>query len=85
MKAEDIAPLWDIVLIQADKPREKTASGLLLVEEWKTLPPTGTVLAIGPDVKTVKVGDRVMFGRYGSIILENDLRLCQERHIHATV
>lgn len=76
-----IKPLRDIILIKADAPKERTASGLYLVEEWKTLPSTGTVLAIGPMVTVVKEGDRVMFERYASVILEDNERLCQESHI----
>lgn len=73
--------LRDLVLIRADKPKDKTDSGILIVEEWHSLPPTGTVLAVGPKVEEVVVGDRVMFERYGSIIVNNDERLCQEKHI----
>jgi chaperonin GroES len=77
-------PTRDIVLIKADQAKEKTASGIFIVEEWKTLPQTGEVLAVGTDVKAVKVGDRVLFERYASVILENDERLCKESHILAT-
>ena len=75
----------DIVLIKADKPRKQTKTGILVVEDWKTLPPVGEVLAIGPMVRNIKVGDRVMFERYSSIILENDERLCKEGHIFGVV
>lgn len=78
-------PKRDIVLIRADKPKEKTASGIFLVEQWKTLPQTGEVIAVGELVKNVDVGDRVLFERYASVILENDERLCQESHILATL
>ena len=77
-----LKPLRDIVLVKADPAEEKTKSGIFIVQEWKSLPPTGTVLAIGPDVKTVKVGDRVQFERYASVILPEDERLCQESHIY---
>ncbi len=71
----------DLVLIEADKPKDKTDSGFLIMEEWKSLPPTGTVLSVGSAVKDVKVGDRVLFSRYASHILEGDERLVQEKHI----
>lgn len=74
-------PTRNIVLVQADQPAKQTASGILLDEDWKTLPPIGTVKAIGPEVTTVKVGDRVIFERYAAVILEGDDRLCQESHI----
>lgn len=86
--------LRDLLLLKVEQPPDKTASGLLIVEEWKTLPPYGFVLAMGPDVHLpyvdskgndalVKVGDRVMFERYASIILENDERICKAAHIQA--
>lgn len=76
-----LQPLRDIVHIKADEAAKTTASGIYIVEEWKSLPPTGTVLTVGPEVKTVKVGDRVQFERYASVILENDERLCKESNI----
>ena len=77
--------LGDRVLIEADKPREKTDSGLLIAEDWKSLPPLGTVLEVGKEVKEVKKGDRVLFERYAAVILEGQQRMCKERHIHAVV
>lgn len=79
-------PTRDILLVEADKPKEKTASGILISEDWKTLPPTGTVKAVGPEVKNQDLlGKRVVFERYSSIKLEGDDRLCQERHILAVL
>ena len=79
-------PTRDILLIEADKPKEKTASGILIAEDWKTLPPTGLVKAIGPEVKNKDLlGKRVVFERYSSIKLEGDGRFCQERHILAVL
>lgn len=73
--------LRDLVLIKADEAKTMTDSGFHLRENWKSLPNTGEILAIGPDVKTVKVGDKIGFFRYGSIILGNNELLCKERHI----
>jgi len=74
-------PMRDIVLIKADEAPEKTKSGLLLGEQWKTLPLTGTVLKVGPDVKDIYMGEKVFFCRYASIILENDERLIKARQV----
>lgn len=76
-----ISPTRDVILIKADTPRQQTDSGILLDEQWKTLPLTGEVLATGPDVTSVQVGDRVGFNRYASIVLEDDERLIKERHL----
>lgn len=83
------------MLIEADKAKDKTASGIIIVEDWKTLPPSGIVKAVGPEVTTVKAGDHVIFERYGAIKVQedtdayttkdSDLRLCKESHIHAVL
>jgi co-chaperonin GroES (HSP10) len=77
--------LRDLVLIAADESKKQTDSGLLIHEEWQTLPPWGTVLAVGPEVTEVKEGDRVLFERYGSIILDktSNERMCRENQIMA--
>lgn len=78
-------PFNDLVLIKADKPKDQTSSGIILMEEWKSLPLTGEILEVGPKVTTVSKGQKVTFERYGSIILEDDQRLCKERHIFGVV
>ena len=74
-------PLRDLILIKADKEQTETKSGILIVENWVTLPLTGKVISVGTLVESVKPGDRVMFERYGSVILENNERICKESHI----
>lgn len=76
-----IQPTRDIVLIKADPPKDKSDGGILLVENWKTLPLDGEVIAVGPETRAVKPGDRVQFMRYSSVVLENDERLVPEKHI----
>ena len=81
-------PTKDIVLIKADKPKEATASGILLADTWKTYPHTGEVIAVGPDVVGDLVGKQVIFERYGAIrVLEEaeDLRMCKESHVLAII
>lgn len=74
-------PVRDLVLIQADSAKTQTESGILLQEDWKTLPLIGEILEVGPQVTQVKKGDKVTFNRYSSIILEKDQRLCKESQI----
>lgn len=76
-----IHPTKDIVLVKVDEVKQQTSSGLYIKENWKTLPPTGVVLDVGPDVTTVKKGDKIIFERYASVILEDNERLCKESHI----
>ena len=74
-------PLRDLILIKADKEQTETGSGILIVKDWVTLPLTGKVISVGTLVESVKPGDRVMFERYGSVILEDNERICKESHI----
>lgn len=80
-----VKPTKDIILIKPDKPKDRTDSGLYIKEDWKTLPPIGEVLAIGPDVSTVKVGDKVVYERYGAVKFDRDTSLCKESHIIARI
>ncbi len=70
-----IRPLADHVLIEPIKEEEKTKSGILLpATAEKEKPEQGKVVAMGPGKKDetgkyipleVKVGDRVLFTKYG--------------------
>ena len=78
----------DLVLIKPEEPKQQTASGIYIKEDWKTLPPIGEVIDIGPEVKEIKKGDRVIFERYGSIVTEIDdvkCRLCQESQVFGVI
>jgi co-chaperonin GroES (HSP10) len=75
----------DLVLIQADEAQKQTDSGLLLNEDWKSLPLTGVVKDIGPQVVAVKSGDKVLFERYGATILEGQDRLVPEKMIFGII
>lgn len=63
-----IRPIRDKVLIRRDDPPSQTASGLFIPEsaqDWRST--EATVLAIGPKVHTVKVGDRVKLAPLGGV------------------
>jgi len=83
MKANmKIKPLADYVLIEAVTAEEKTKNGIFLPETAeKERPEQGTVIAVGPGKKTssgkvvpleVKVGDKVIFTKYGPNEIEVD-------------
>ena len=59
-----IKPLHSKVLIQRDAAPTQTSSGIQLISDGSDIAGEGTVLAIGPDVTEVNVGDRVVFGKY---------------------
>jgi co-chaperonin GroES (HSP10) len=65
-----MAPRHDYILIKPLEPQTKSVSGIILTEKWKTVPPIGTITAVGPDVKDLKVGDQVVYLQYAAISLE---------------
>jgi len=54
-----IQPLADYVVSQAEAAQAKTASGLYLPDNAQEKPKIAKVLAIGKDVKQIKVGDKI--------------------------
>lgn len=70
----NIKPLGDKVVVQVTESEEKTASGIYLPDTAKKKPQEGKVIAVGNgrildngerNQLTVKVGDRVLFSKYG--------------------
>ena len=68
-----LRPLADRVIVKRLENETKTASGIVIPDNAAEKPDQGEVLAVGPgksndqgEVKalTVKVGDRVLFGKY---------------------
>lgn len=57
-------PLGERVLVERLEEDTKTASGIIIPDNAKEKPLEGKILAIGSEVKDVKVGDRVVFGKY---------------------
>ncbi len=69
-----LKPLGDKVVVQLTEQEEKTASGIYLPDSAKKKPTEGKVIAVGGgrvldsgerNSLTVKVGDRVLFSKYG--------------------
>lgn len=56
-----VKPLAEYVVVQAEAAQTKTASGLFLPNGTAEKPKVAKVVAIGPAVKDVKVGDRVLY------------------------
>jgi chaperonin GroES len=68
-----LRPLQDRVLIRRLEQDEKTAGGIIIPDTAKEKPIEGEVLAVGPGARgedgtlhalDVKVGDRVLFGKW---------------------
>lgn len=65
-----ISPLADRVVAQREEAETKTASGLYLPDNAKEKPTYATVQAVGPKVKDVKKGDRIIFKEYSTTELK---------------
>ncbi|MBP7523186.1 MAG: co-chaperone GroES [Propionivibrio sp.] len=68
-----IRPLHDRVIVKRLEEERKTASGIVIPDAAAEKPDQGQVLAVGPGKRDengkhvtldVKVGDRVLFGKY---------------------
>jgi chaperonin GroES len=69
-----IQPLHDRIVVEAAPREEKTAGGIILPDAAQEKPQRGKVLAVGPGKRLdsgqlsavdVKVGDVVLYGKYG--------------------
>ena len=66
-------PLHDRVVVRRIEAEEKTAGGIIIPDTAKEKPQQGEVIAVGPGARheagqivalDVKVGDRVLFGKW---------------------
>ena len=69
----NLRPLADRVIVKRIESETKTASGIFIPDNAAEKPDQGEVLAVGPGKRNdkgdiahmnVKVGDRVLFGKY---------------------
>ena len=75
-----LRPLADRVIVKRLENETKTASGIVLPDKAAEKPDQGEVLAVGPGrvedgktvAMTVKVGDRVLFGKYSGQTVKVD-------------
>jgi chaperonin GroES len=93
----NLRPLHDRVIIKRLDQESKTASGIIIPDAAAEKPDQGEVLAIGPGKRDetgklnaldVKVGDRVLFGKYAgqTVKVENEeLIVMREDDIMAVV
>ena len=81
MAGSKLRPLGDRVWVELLEAEEKTASGIFLPDTAKEKPQEGKVLAVGPGNRNekgelqpldVKVGDRVLFAKYGGTEVKLD-------------
>ena len=84
-----LTPLADYIVVQQEAAKTKTASGLLLPESAAAdKPKIAKVLAVGPAVRDVVEGDRVVFGGYSNTDVKVDgveYMLVKNENIYAKV
>ena len=92
-----LTPLHDRVIVKRLEVETKTASGIYIPDNAAEKPAQGEVLAVGPGKKndkgelsamSVKVGDRVLFGKYSgqSVKVDGDeLLVMKEDDLFAVV
>ena len=77
----ELRPLQDRVIVERIDSETKTASGIVIPDAAAEKPDQGEILAVGPGKKTdkgdlvamnVKVGDRVLFGKYSGQTVKVD-------------
>ena len=82
---EKFKPLADRVLVKRVQSDEKTESGLFIPEAAKEKAQQGDVIAVGLGRKdnplTVKVGDKVFFGKYSGTEVSKDFLIMKEDEI----
>ena len=93
----NLNPLDDRVVVEPVDAEEMTAGGIVLPDTAKEKPQRGKVVAVGPgrlldsgerSSVSVKVGDQVLFGKYGGTDLEvngRDIKILRESDILAKV
>lgn len=83
-----IQPLADYIVTQTEEASKKTASGFYLPDKATEKPQIAKVLAVGSNVKSVKVGDRVIYKTYSTTEFKvdgKDYTIVKEEDILATV
>ncbi len=92
MSKINIKPLADRVLVEPLQAETTTVSGLIIPDSAKEKQQKGTVIAVGKGTKeepmTVKVGDTVLYGKYGGtelVIEDTEYLIMRESDILAIV
>ncbi len=60
----DFKPLGKRVLVKRLEDSNTTTSGIIIPDNAKEKPQQGEIVAVSDEIKDVKVGDKVAFGKY---------------------
>jgi chaperonin GroES len=88
MMSTPIKPLADRVVAVREEVQTKTASGLYLPDNAKEKPVVAKVVAVGPDVKSLKIGDKIVYKEYSTTDLkinDKEYLIVKEEDVLATV
>ena len=97
MASTQFRPLHDRVVVKRIEAEEKTAGGIIIPDTAKEKPQQGEVIAVGPGGRDesgkltpidVKVGDRVLFGKWSGteVRLDNqELLIMKESDIMGVI
>lgn len=83
-----IKPLADRVVAVREEAKKQTASGIYLPDTAKERPVLAVVEAVGPDVKGIKKGDKIIYKEYSTTELKIDgveYLIVKEEDVLATV
>ncbi|MBV6457794.1 MAG: 10 kDa chaperonin [Fimbriimonadaceae bacterium] len=95
--ALQLKPLGDKVVVEVLDAQDKTASGIYLPDSAKKKPQEGKIVAVGSgrhldngdrNKLSVKVGDRVLFSKYGGNEVSvdgNDYTILDEDQVYAVL
>lgn len=81
-----IRPLQDRVIVKRVEEEERTKGGIIIPDTAKEKPQEGKIIAVGPGKVTddgkkipmeVKVGDRILFGKYSG----SEIKIDGEEHL----
>lgn len=88
----NLKPLADRVLVEPSAAETTTASGIIIPDTAQEKPQQGTVVAVGngkvDEPMTVKVGDVVLYGKYGGTEIKHDGKdylIMRESDIYAVI
>ena len=82
-----LKPLQDRIVAVVEKPLEKTKSGILLGEA-KEKPAYAVVESVGPEVKNVKKGEKIVYKEYSTTEIkldDTDYIILKEEDVLATL
>lgn len=83
-----IKPLANRVVAVREPAQTQTASGIYLPDSSKEKPVLATVVAVGPDVKSLVVGDKIVYKEYSTTELkinDREYLIVKEEDVLATI